>query len=201
MTVDCAFFGCGLPFTPTRSDRRFCSRACYIKDYNSQEHVKAKKFLYYLSRREHFLSYKKEYRAKHLEHTNKIQSEWNKANPERRRATLHKYNTSDWAKRRINNWHRANGWFNQRQYYYAKRTSTTKSQRLTKAQWEEILLTHHYSCAYCGVSGKMTQDHIIPISRGGSHIRDNVVPACLRCNQLKSDKPVTEFLERLKRIV
>jgi 5-methylcytosine-specific restriction endonuclease McrA len=32
-----------------------------------------------------------------------------------------------------------------------------------------------------------TLDHIVPISKGGSHIRSNVQLACLECNQAKGN--------------
>ncbi len=50
-------------------------------------------------------------------------------------------------------------------------------------------------CYYCGVSvtrglGKNTdacRDHYIPVSRGGSHCKDNAVLACRHCNGSKHD--------------
>lgn len=47
-----------------------------------------------------------------------------------------------------------------------------------------------FSCAYCndkpGRSG-LQIDHLIPRARGGSDDEDNLVPACVACNQGKSD--------------
>jgi 5-methylcytosine-specific restriction endonuclease McrA len=31
-------------------------------------------------------------------------------------------------------------------------------------------------------------DHIVPMSRGGDHVEENLQTACFRCNTLKSDK-------------
>lgn len=42
--------------------------------------------------------------------------------------------------------------------------------------------------------GAATIDHIIPISRGGTHTWDNVAPACLKCNLDKSNGIDTEVL-------
>lgn len=44
-------------------------------------------------------------------------------------------------------------------------------------------------CLYCGErfsSGKLTRDHIIPVSRGGQDAWTNVVSACRACNNHKS---------------
>lgn len=63
---------------------------------------------------------------------------------------------------------------------------------LTADEWAEILATHDNRCKYCGraFSAEMppTQDHVIPISKGGHHTKDNVVPACKPCNSRKRDR-------------
>ncbi|WP_165989393.1 HNH endonuclease [Streptomyces sp. YIM 98790] len=52
-------------------------------------------------------------------------------------------------------------------------------------------------CAYCG--GVATSvDHVVPRSRGGQHVWDNVVAACRRCNHIKADRQVAELGWRLR---
>jgi hypothetical protein len=47
-------------------------------------------------------------------------------------------------------------------------------------------------CAYCGTpTGKGKDrhaDHVVPLSRGGKHCVDNLVPSCASCNRRKGDK-------------
>ena len=64
---------------------------------------------------------------------------------------------------------------------------------LTALQWKAIKVAYKYRCAYCGVKPKkLTQDHVIPLARGGHHTASNVVPACLPCNLQKGDRlPMT----------
>lgn len=63
---------------------------------------------------------------------------------------------------------------------------------LTADEWKDIMQRHGYACAYCGrlfsESLPPTQDHVMPLSRGGNHTKDNVVPACKPCNSSKKDK-------------
>lgn len=40
-------------------------------------------------------------------------------------------------------------------------------------------------CAYCGTSGPLHWEHIIPVSRGGPECIDNMVRACAPCNLTK----------------
>ena len=51
---------------------------------------------------------------------------------------------------------------------------------------------YHYRCGYCGVSGtdtggELTVDHYQPQIAHGSDDDDNLVYACIRCNQYKGD--------------
>jgi len=51
-------------------------------------------------------------------------------------------------------------------------------------------------CAYCGLGLDPMNwhlDHVVPVSRGGGHTRDNVVASCPRCNLSKYDKTADEF--------
>jgi 5-methylcytosine-specific restriction endonuclease McrA len=45
-----------------------------------------------------------------------------------------------------------------------------------------------HSCAYCGASGDLEVEHVVPISKGGEHHLGNIVPACHRCNSSKLSK-------------
>lgn len=61
---------------------------------------------------------------------------------------------------------------------------------LTEEQWLRVLNHFNYRCAYCDkdIRDFYTIDHVIPLSKGGTHTIDNVVCACLSCNSAKKDK-------------
>ena len=48
-------------------------------------------------------------------------------------------------------------------------------------------------CAYCGNPADTT-DHVIPVSRGGTNLPANRVPACGRCNSSKRDLTLEEWI-------
>ncbi|VUD67460.1 CRISPR-associated endonuclease Cas9 [Thalassocella blandensis] len=53
----------------------------------------------------------------------------------------------------------------------------------------------NFRCMYCGEKGDvraLTRDHIIPSSRGGKDIWENVVAACKRCNHYKANRTPEE---------
>lgn len=56
------------------------------------------------------------------------------------------------------------------------------------------------TCMYCGetLSVRMlTRDHIVPLSKGGLDVWENVVTACKPCNQRKADHTLAETRMRL----
>ena len=74
---------------------------------------------------------------------------------------------------------------------------------LTFSEWIEILDSHNRKCFYCGKTleekGDCTMDHKTPITRGGPHSKENVVPACRRCNARKHTKTTEEFVRHCER--
>jgi 5-methylcytosine-specific restriction endonuclease McrA len=69
---------------------------------------------------------------------------------------------------------------------------------VTAAEWRELLVEFDYRCAYCNIpSSSLEMDHMQPVSRGGDHLRENVVPACLPCNRRKGTRTALEFLSIL----
>lgn len=48
-------------------------------------------------------------------------------------------------------------------------------------------------CIYCGTEEKLTTEHILPTSRGGEDIADNVVRVCKSCNSSKGSKRLYEW--------
>jgi 5-methylcytosine-specific restriction endonuclease McrA len=55
-----------------------------------------------------------------------------------------------------------------------------------------------WRCQYCGAEGgKMTLDHVLPRSRGGESIWENVVTSCAPCNLRKGNRTIEEAGMRL----
>lgn len=59
-------------------------------------------------------------------------------------------------------------------------------------EWRAIRAAFDDRCAYCG-DPATTMDHVIPLSRGGLHEPENVVPACKPCNFEKHNKMPEDF--------
>lgn len=57
----------------------------------------------------------------------------------------------------------------------------------------KILVKEENSCAYCNSKENLDWEHIIPKSKGGPDIIDNLVLSCRECNLKKSDKDIFEY--------
>lgn len=54
---------------------------------------------------------------------------------------------------------------------------------------KNILRRDSFKCAYCGRGDlPLTLDHVIPKARGGDDSWENLVSACIKCNNKKGDR-------------
>ena len=61
----------------------------------------------------------------------------------------------------------------------------------TLKEWETLKAQYNWTCPICKKSEpeiKLTKDHSIPLSKGGSNNIENIQPFCRRCNSVKGTK-------------
>lgn len=78
---------------------------------------------------------------------------------------------------------------------------TTYSRHCTRLPWSEwaivrlgVFQRDDFTCQYCGAHGVQLEcDHVLPLSRGGTNDRANLVTSCRDCNRKKADKTPEEM--------
>lgn len=177
----------------------------YSKKYREEnlENIKLYKKEYYRENKEYIDEKNKNYRINNPEklkvyyaryrneNKNKVR-EWNKRyrmrNPKKVIQSREKY--------RMNNLEKVR---EKARLFQQKRNALKRKlpSSLTAEQWEGIKEKFEHKCAYCGeaVDG-LTQDHFIPLIKGGEYTHNNIVPACLSCNSSKRDYDFFEWYPR-----
>lgn len=74
-----------------------------------------------------------------------------------------------------------------------KRRAQKLSNGIYKITTKEFKKLKNQNCFYCGSYNQIEIDHVLPISRGGTHSVGNLVSACLKCNRSKKDKTIMEW--------
>ena len=64
-----------------------------------------------------------------------------------------------------------------------------------------LFLRDEFCCQYCGSTGDLTFDHVVPRARGGVTSWENVVAACSPCNLRKANKSLKHSGLSLRRPV
>lgn len=106
--------------------------------------------------------------------------EWYQANKERRRETAKAWEQDNYERMRF---------LHNRKNHARRAHIAVAAGHLTRSQWELIKLAYGNRCAYCDrMMQRLEQDHVVPISKGGSLGAENVVPACRSCNSAKNSK-------------
>jgi len=63
---------------------------------------------------------------------------------------------------------------------YAREKNAEGSHSLQ--EWNELKEKFNQKCAICGEFKKLTKDHVIPLSKGGTDYISNIQPLCKNCN-------------------
>ena len=65
--------------------------------------------------------------------------------------------------------------------------------KISVLQLRTRFLRFSNACAYCGSTAEIQIEHVLPISKGGLHHINNIVPACKACNYNKAVHPMEQW--------
>ena len=145
------------------------------------------------------------YRERHPERVRASQKKYNEANPERRRQISRDYyeRNVDIERAKDATWRETNRELSRqraRESYWrnVEVARGRKHLRRWKAQQflvlpKELRRLYSQPCVACGGEDNMTIDHIVPLSRGGSHSVGNLQSLCFSCNASKNNRFMIEW--------
>ena len=176
----------------------------YFRQYHQahREIRSAQQKAYYQTHREGKLTYAREYQQAHAHEHHEASLAYSRRNTEKKRGYYVAHRDEQRASMRAYYMaHREESWAYTKEYQrtHPEVLKATQERRraaklrspgtVTSGQWRAICKAYGSRCAYCEEKTKLTMDHVIPLSKGGSHTPDNIVPACRSCNSAKSAGP------------
>jgi 5-methylcytosine-specific restriction endonuclease McrA len=165
-------------------ERNFERIKSYMKEYNKNmpEGVKEKKIKrrkeWYEETREQILTRTKEKYEKNKDKILKRSREYYQKTKEKYKSTRRKWEENNRAKRKL---------------MTAKRKVLKLKNGLFKISEKEIDRLLSKKCYLCGEKDSEHIDHIIPLSKGGSHSIGNLLGACSACNLSKGAKLLIQY--------
>jgi 5-methylcytosine-specific restriction endonuclease McrA len=153
----------------------------YHKHYylRNRKRLLARKHTRYQADPQKIQAQEKAYKLRHAAKVKARNHAYNLANAEKLRAKNSAYSKAHPEK--VKTWSQA----------HKARKRGASINNLSHAEWLAIQEAQDHRCAYCGkrCKGRLTQDHITPLSQGGAHTLHNVIGACQSCNSKKHVGP------------
>lgn len=156
---------------------------------------------YYLKHKELCLEKNVKWVKGHIEKSREIKRKWSRAHSEEGSERMRRWKLENPEKvkiqrRKYKMKHKEKVWF-----YTQIRRSRMKAVvgSHTLKEWKNIKEYYNHMCLCCKKFEpeiKLSQDHIIPVSRGGTDFIDNIQPLCTLCNSIKCVKD-TDYRKKI----
>lgn len=96
-----------------------------------------------------------------------------------------------WAPLHVDNW-REDFPGSLPEWWYERKSQNARDRRgFTREEREAVWDMTGGRCFYCGVQTNpfrdFSIDHVVPVSKGGANLQDNLIPCCTTCNSSKRD--------------
>jgi 5-methylcytosine-specific restriction endonuclease McrA len=149
-------------------------RAAKRREAN-REYLREERRRWYRENKEKVREYNKSYKEENSERLVELRRLHYENNPDRYRELSRRY--------------RQNNPEKMREIRAARRARMAAAEgRFTAEEWLALCEKYDNRCLCCGAQEKLSVDHVIPLSRGGTNYIDNLQPLCSPCNSSKGTK-------------
>jgi 5-methylcytosine-specific restriction endonuclease McrA len=141
---------------------------------NNKERVAELNREFYQANRKQRLEYHRQYRQEHKDYFREKILEFRRENE-----TYHRDYVRAWSRRNPDKI---------KAHDNARRAAKRAGGRFTAAEWVALKQRYDYHCLRCGRREpeiSLSADHVIPLSKSGLNIIDNIQPLCKPCNTAK----------------
>lgn len=201
--------------------RRYAAHAEHIKEKNLEwcrahpDSQKRRNKRYRAAHPGYDKEYQKEWRKAHPDKAREWSRKWSKAHPEKRREYARKWRKAHYVakekpirhvdpeKIKERSRERNRKWLAEHRDLDHQKRRNRRARikeadgKFTTQEWNDLRNDYGHRCAYCNrPMDRLTADHIIPLTRGGTNGIENIVPACHSCNSSKNAKPLLVWMYR-----
>lgn len=123
-------------------------------------------------------------------------TKWQEQNPEKRERAVRRWRANnpdkvrEMDRRACRRWRKNNPEKKRAQWHRRLGRIKGNGGSYTEAEWREVVRQQDGRCLACGKKCKLTIDHVLPISMGGTSDISNIQGLCFSCNASKRDKHV-----------
>lgn len=135
-------------------------------------------------------AYCKAYRKRNLEKVKADIQKWHREHREelKVKAVLRRHANPEPHRAQTREWRKSHLEFYKVRAAVRRTKKTEAGGNFTVEEWLALCKYYGKRCLCCGKIRKLTADHVIPVSKGGSSNIENIQPLCGPCNSTKNDK-------------
>jgi len=165
--------------------------------WKHREKIKAQEAKRYRDNRERILARNKTWNAANPKSMKKASKKWAEANPEKSLERFRKYqnNNREACRARCRDYQKRNPEVFKAIQNKRRTSKTSAGGSFSVAEWKSLVKQCRNRCLCCGKRRKLTADHVIPVSKGGTSNISNIQPLCGPCNSSKGTK-CTDYRKR-----
>lgn len=159
-------------------NREYESQRRKRRHQQNKEYENQRQRAWYQANHERALVTGKAWRQENSKHHNALRQSWRLRNIERFRANLR-------------NWRNAVPGRISAQHSKRRAYKVQAGGSYDAIEWENLKAKYAYTCLCCGRREpdiKLTADHVMPVSKGGTSFIENIQPLCKSCNSSKGTR-------------